>query len=452
MLTLDRRYAVPVFLAWGLLLALFIVGEQRRNDVRKAAAEIWVATDRVRLLTDIRALVTDAETGQRGYLLTGEDSYLLPFQQAKADLPTALDELERSYPGNASATRARLGRLSDLAANKLTELQSTIDLYRTSGLAPALQVVDTGVGAQTMDEIRAVIEEMRMEERARVATANDLWNREHTISSITMAVGTLLNMLLVLLAGHLVTRDMRRRKELTDRLESEVATRTLELGELSSHLQQVTESEKGALARELHDELGAVLVAVKMDLSQLKRHLPSGMPDIEKRWDRIQSSLSEGIDLKRRVVEQLRPTLLDNMGLSAALKWQLQESCGRAGLTCRDRCPVEEPVLTGEAAIAIFRVVQESLTNIVKHAHASSVDLRLDVRDDRLVVSVQDDGVGIPLERRNVSGAHGLASMRHRVRSLGGELTIEAGDQGRGTCVRISIPLYGIRPPLAATA
>jgi signal transduction histidine kinase len=452
MLSLDRRYALPVFLAWMLLIAFFVVSELRRSDVRDAAAQIWVATDRVRLLTDIRSLITDAETGQRGYLLTGDEAYLQPFERAKAELPTALDDVRASYRTGNDAALAKTDRLADLTRVKLGELQATIDLYRERGSTNALKIVHTGVGEETMDELRSVIDDMRVSERSRVASANELWNREHFISSVTMAAGTVLNMLLVLLAGHLVTRDMRRRKDVTERLESEISVRTQELAELSSHLQRVSESEKGALARELHDELGAVLVAVKMDLSQLRRHLPKGDPEVDKRWERIQSSLSEGIDLKRRVVEQLRPTLLDNMGLSAALKWQLQETCARSGLAYRERFPDDEPGITSEAAIAIFRIVQESLTNIVKHASAKSVDLWLDIESEHLIVTILDDGVGFAPGRRPLSGAHGLRSMRHRVRSMGGEIVIEARDREGGTRVWIKLPLAGITPRLTASA
>jgi signal transduction histidine kinase len=449
---LDRRYILPVALVWAFLIGFFVVTEMRRSEVRLAAAQIWVATDRIRMLTDIRSLITDAETGQRGFLLTGDESYLEPFARARNDLPGALDELRSSYPIGNDPAIARFSKLDDLMDSKLGELTATIDLYKARGPTSAMKVVNTDVGARTMDELRTLIDEMRTTERARVARANELWNREHVISSVVMAVGTVLNMLLVLLAGHLVTRDVRRRRELTKQLETEVAERTRELDELSSHLQQITEAEKGALARELHDELGAVLVAVKMDLSQLRLHLPKDNPEIEKRWERIQSSLSEGIDLKRRVVEQLRPTLLDNMGLAAALKWQLQEACGRAGLACREHFTETEPPLRGDASIAIFRVVQESLTNILKHAHAQSVDLSLAFDEERLIVTVEDDGIGIPPARQNPAGLHGLKSMRHRVRSLGGQLVIGPGPNQRGTRVLIAIPLARIVESAGASA
>ena len=115
-------------------------------------------------------------------------------------------------------------------------------------------------------------------------------------------------------------------------LEQQVESRTRELTALSTHLQGVSEQEKSALSRELHDELGGLLVAARMDLSWLQQRLATSDPGIEQRFKRIHESLSAGVDLKRRVVEELRPTLLDNMGLFTALRWQFKETCRRTGL------------------------------------------------------------------------------------------------------------------------
>ena len=117
--------------------------------------------------------------------------------------------------------------------------------------------------------------------------------------------------------------------------------------------------------------------------------------DSRVRWERILGALDSGVDLKRRVVEQLRPTLLDNMGLYAALRWQLQESCGRAGLKCDEYMPEHELAISSAAAIAIFRVAQEAMTNIIKHARATAVELRVVVRNEELIVTIRDNGIGV---------------------------------------------------------
>jgi signal transduction histidine kinase len=212
---------------------------------------------------------------------------------------------------------------------------------------------------------------------------------------------------------------------------------------LSTHLQEISEKEKYALSRELHDELGGLLVSARMDLSWLQRKMPTEDETILQRFKRIQESLTAGVNLKRRVVEELRPTLLDNMGLFSALRWQLKESCGRAGMKCTERYPDEELQIMPHASIAIFRTVQESLTNILKHSGAKNVDLAVEVLERELVIQVSDDGKGLPADRLKSLGSHGLASMRHRITSLGGRWSASNLPAG-GTLISARIPLSNV--------
>jgi signal transduction histidine kinase len=194
----------------------------------------------------------------------------------------------------------------------------------------------------------------------------------------------------------------------------------------------------------LHDELGGLLIAVKMDISWLQKHSPGASePDMKGRWTRVLQALDEGVDFKRRVVENLRPTLLDNMGLLPAARWITQETCTRAGLRYVDIYPEEEPELIEDAAIMIFRLLQESLTNIVKHAHATEVRVEITMDASDLTVAVTDNGLGIDSDRREAVGSHGLATMRHRVRSFGGSIEIGTPPEG-GTRVRARLPLAHI--------
>jgi len=194
-----------------------------------------------------------------------------------------------------------------------------------------------------------------------------------------------------------------------------------------------------ALARELHDELGGLLVGARMDISWAEQHLPNMDPDVKIRLHRVQQNLSAGVDLKRRIIEELRPTLLDNVGVFAALRWQLKETCGNAGLDCVASFPEEEPRFTSEAAIALFRIAQEGFTNILKHSSAKSMDITLGTDGDAIVMQISDDGKGIPASRLSAIGSHGLASMRHRVRALGGRLDVRSPASG-GTTLLVQIP------------
>ena len=248
--------------------------------------------------------------------------------------------------------------------------------------------------------------------------------------------------------------DMRRRTaqtaELRDQklqLEREAEERNRELVELSTHLQSVAEREKASLARELHDELGGLLVGARMDISWVEQNLAGDDADMRQRLHRVQQNLSAGVDLKRRIIEELRPTLLDNVGLFAALRWQLKETCGSAGLKCIESYPEEEPKLNSEAAIALFRIAQEAFTNILKHSAAKTVDIILNVDVAGVVMQISDDGKGLSADRLTAIGSHGLASMRHRVRALKGRLDVRSPASG-GTVLLVQLPAATALPAL----
>jgi signal transduction histidine kinase len=325
-------------------------------------------------------------------------------------------------------------------------------LLKKHGISPRASVVATDVGKRTMDSIGAILADMRSEEAGESAAANAQWQQDFRLSRWVSAAGATLNIGLVLLAIRLVYSDMRRRARqaaaLSDQklhLEQQVAARTRELTALSTHLQGVSEQEKSALSRELHDELGGLLVAARMDLSWLQQRLPTTDPSIEQRFKRIHDSLSAGVDLKRRVVEELRPTLLDNMGLFTALRWQFKETCRRTGLECTETIPESELKFSPDAAIGVFRIAQEALTNILKHSEAKSADLSISMDQDTFTLRITDDGKGIPQGRLATSTSHGLVSMRHRIAGLSGTWDIGSRDSG-GTVITARIPLARMLP------
>jgi signal transduction histidine kinase len=189
-----------------------------------------------------------------------------------------------------------------------------------------------------------------------------------------------------------------------------------------------------------------------MDVAWLRSRLRTDDPAIEQRWERIQHSLDQGVDFKRRVVEDLRPTLLDNMGLFAALRWQFEDTCSRASLEYRERLPQEELPISSEAAIALFRTAQEALTNILKHARATRVFLTVEVDPTHLRMVVGDNGRGIPSPEDATLRGHGLAGMRHRIAALDGQWQVRRRELG-GTEVVVEVLLANILlPPEAAPA
>ncbi|MBC7514069.1 MAG: PAS domain-containing protein [Herminiimonas sp.] len=249
-----------------------------------------------------------------------------------------------------------------------------------------------------------------------------------------------------------ISTDITERKRTEDalrahetQLEALVASRTAEVHELIGHLETTREEEKRAIARELHDELGSALTALSMHLSLLLRQMPADRtPDAH--VVQINSLLASIVTTTRRMQQGLRPDKLDVFGIKTAIAEQVQEFAQYAGVSCKVSVP-DENVLYGAAIdIALFRMVQEALNNIAKHAKASNVAVVLDDTDDAIVLTIRDDGIGLPENSADKLHTHGLRGMRERAAYLGGSVGFSSS-LGGGTTIRVDVP-----KPVAAVA
>jgi signal transduction histidine kinase len=222
----------------------------------------------------------------------------------------------------------------------------------------------------------------------------------------------------------------------TGELDRLVEARTLELSAMSSHLQNLAEKEKSELARTLHDELGGLLTAAKMDLSWLQSRVDT--PAHQERLAQLGSVLDEAMSLKRRVVEDLRPSLLDHFGLATALRAYVESACSKAGIAADIHLPDDDQPIPKDIAITLFRIVQEGLSNIMRHSGAKHVTLKLGASAGEYSVSLQDDGRGFDPQGSHDGWRHGIMGMQHRVRSLSGRFALES-TPGQGTMLRVAV-------------
>jgi signal transduction histidine kinase len=230
-------------------------------------------------------------------------------------------------------------------------------------------------------------------------------------------------------------------------LESMVTKRTEQLSVLSRHLISISEEEKKRLSRELHDEMGANLTSISMDIAAVTQQLQKTHPELADQLRRARSTLVDTVELKRRIIENLRPSLLDNLGLCAAIDSYCEEFSRLSQMPVDTQIGPEVDAIAkaGEAtlSIALFRIVQESLTNIRKYARASSVSVSLRRNHEMLVLRIIDDGIGIAANTLAKPMSHGLLGMRERALLLGGSLNIRRGRGDQGTCIEVFIPLKG---------
>ena len=235
-----------------------------------------------------------------------------------------------------------------------------------------------------------------------------------------------------------ILRDITVRKRAEDALKESQR----ELRELSARVLEAREEEKAHIARELHDELGQLLTALKMDLGWVRERLPADS-ELAPRVAEMGTLLDRTVSATRRISADLRPLMLDDLGLADAAAWLVDDFAKRSGVTCKVDIAEELPDLSKAVATAVYRAVQESLTNIARHAGARSAWVVLAVEDDALYVEVEDDGRGIAPEDLAKARSVGLKGMRERIAFLGGTLEIARAPRG-GTRLRLRVPLRGL--------
>ncbi|MBN1840742.1 MAG: response regulator [Deltaproteobacteria bacterium] len=239
----------------------------------------------------------------------------------------------------------------------------------------------------------------------------------------------------------IITRALEKQKSKIERKEAEEELRKSreELRNLSAYLQSATEQERTSIAREIHDDLGQALTALKMDLSWLGKRLPGDQKSLIDKTESMSKLIDATIQTVQRLSARLRPGLLDDLGLTAAIEWQVKEFENRTGTKCeltrsRDDFPQDRDLCT-----AVFRIFQETLTNVARHANATNVKITLKEELDKLVLEVTDNGKGITENQISDPKSFGLIGIRERARFFNGEVKI-SGMQDKGSTVRVSIP------------
>ena len=436
----GSQFAFP--LAALAALAMFLISEssyQRAASTFESLRVQGVAQTNIQVLW--RSL-TDAETGQRGYLLTRRPEYLKPYETAQSGVGDALAWLNRYYSAD-PGTDALMKQVTQASRNKLAELSETMKLYDEGKEANWRGLLLSNIGKEQMDSVRSLSQQLLDRETAKVDVARQSLSRTLLLNRIGVTAMTALSLLALYMYLRQTTALVRQREEQRrlvqmerDQFEREVLLRTAQLTELARHLQTVREDERHHLARELHDELGALLTAAKLDVARLKSRLGVVSAEVAERLQHLNDGLNSGIALKRRIIEDLRPSSLSNLGLVAALEILVREWGQRSEIKVDTEF---EPVrLRPAGELTVYRLVQEALTNITKYARATEVEVRLSSVDGHVLVSVRDNGVGFDVNAPR-SSAHGLLGMRYRLETEGGRLVMQSAP-GQGTLIQADLP------------
>ena len=437
----KRKPLAILLLILASITMVFITEDSNRRATVLLQRLNAIAENRLHLY-DLTKGVLDAESGQRGYLLTGQEEYLTPYEDALKSIAAAFAQLDQAYSQEPHSADL-LKKLHALTETKLSELAITVQMQKEGRRQTGKDFALSGIGQEYMNAIRATCAELLAVETQRLDTSQREVSDILVFSRVGVALLTALSLLLVLLnmRHNLAFKAEQERHQLAmqaeqEHLQDEVVRRTLQLVELNNHLQTAREDERHRIARDLHDELGALLTAAKLDLARIKSRLGNTAPEALERLNHLGVTLNAGIAMKRRIIEDLWPSALSNLGLVATLEILGREFSKTAGIPVH--CELQPVRLTANAELVVYRLVQEATTNIAKYAQASNVWLGLAGENGQVEVTVRDDGVGFDASRIG-NKAHGLLGMRFRVEAEAGTLEL-VSSPGQGTLVRARLP------------
>lgn len=497
---LSRLGLALLALALLVNLAALLAVDRGIAKLDSARSRAEHSRDLMTEILSIQSLLYSDESAQRGFLYTQREDYLERLNDNDGQIMSKLARLREETADN-PAQQQRVDVLLALANARINLQNETIAVQHMGRRDAALALVNSDQGKKLMEQIAREISLFLVEEdKLRV-------QRKHDGADIQLAVRwgfaviLFINALMILASSVTIMRGMARevvrdkadlvqqgereaaevvrhdereaaevaRSEERDAAEAiregereaaevvrqgerravsvaEAELRTTELRALSVHLLRVQEDERRTIARDLHDELGGTLSAIKMDII-MGRDAAAKRSD-EKSVARLQralASIDSAVKFIRRLIENLRPTLLDNLGFEAALRSMTEQFSERTGCQCVISLPEGELELTSTQSTALYRICQEALTNVMKYANAKHVTIALTSNGSHWTLLLGDDGVGLDATKQHRAISHGLLGMRERIVALGGSFDIR-GDAGCGTTLTATFPLVDHTP------
>lgn len=430
---------------WLPVLALLALGAMVVNEITYQHSRTTLT--RGISLTDARLhaahtlqLMTDAEASARQFAMTGETQDLRAFESVMAALPKARDAMfgtvgEVDPQGLVSPAEVR-GLIEERMATLNAKVAHAGQSSTPSGAPLPTPELLIGESSRTQQQaLRQAFDQLLQRAAAVQQTARVSLYDAMMLNRVAVHALVLLSVVGLLMWSHQLRRGDRQKETARKLLADQVHERTAELRELAGHLENAREDERGHVARELHDDLGGLLTAMKLEMARLRR-VPALPAAATERVASLEQRLNAGIALKRQIIENLRPSSLDQLGLCVALEMLCADVAGNLGIPVYTRL---QPVrMNKDAELTVYRVVQESLTNVSKYARATQVQVTLEPVDEMVRVTVKDNGKGFDIHRVG-TGHHGLLGMRVRVEAHAGRLSLRSADN-EGTLVCAEFP------------
>ncbi len=438
----ELLLSTHLYLAAGvaLLIGMLVASYMQASDGLDALKQFGIASQHADHLDRVNLLFLELQTEIGGYALTHDPVYLASYREDSAKVQDSLITVQQDLTGQFPTQTAALIQQAQTIAVRMADTIAHIergDVLEKRWFDQSLLAMEAYKDQHNTMKAALLTENLMNVEQSMDGFENA------RISTVLLAIASLL-LLLLAVAQKQKKQELREKiqhilEAENERLEREVLHRTEELTSLATYLTEVRETEKLHLARELHDEMGALLTAAKLDADWIERSLPAESKAlVAQRMARLRQSLIGGITLKRRITSDLRPALLYELGLIEALKALIEEFRQIEGIKVKADLPETDPELSEACLLSLFRIVQEAFTNIRKHAQARHVGVSLRVTPTAIELTIEDDGIGFDLNAPKLA-RHGLAGIKHRALTHGGQLDIRTAP-GAGVRLHAIIP------------
>jgi signal transduction histidine kinase len=433
-----------------ILAAAMLVFNDRLIVYTSEKTDALTTLDRLIMETwQTRAHLAIAEGAQRGYLLTRSDTYFKPYDEATSQITSHLHKinklLDRSNLTKHPAIQTIMTELVNSIAKKSAEMSVTIDLAKKRQFDKALAVVKLDSGIKESRNIAMLAGQFEQQVISYRRELEDNRNNTRRMMRWFVMACPLIFVSLVVLVIKRLLRELAEKAKLHERLTNENAEYERNIQTLRTKLQGEAllaqtnvERERYQLSRELHDELGSLLTAIKMDISWAVRHLKEEFPQVTEKLKKTNHYLDRSINFKREIVQNLHPSMIKTFGLNVSLKNMVEEAANRNQWQLDFILPEREMQINETLSLIIYRVVQESLNNCSKYAKASQVSVHVLHDEQYIKVEVADNGIGF--DTRNInSSSTGINGLRNRVESIGGHYEIFSSPQN-GVSTRVILP------------
>ncbi len=457
-----RKMKAGFWLAGTIALLLGFASYQSLQEFEKTMAWVSPSQDILEHLQVVLSDVQDIEIGLLGYVTTGKEHFLGRYKNGLAGQKRNRDALAASIQENLQDLAEhvpRLEALNILIDRKLSLLKTMLALRQGTPYQSAHMELPMTESNEILDGIRLIVGDMQQREKTYLR-ARERQASEKIQSTVRYFItGLIMELMILFWIVWQIRQEIEQRKQAHNELELGIQERTAalidsnkQLRELSHRLMNVQETERRQIAHDLHDEIGQSLTAMKLGVREAHNVLKSSPPSALL-GDTL-TTLDQVIQQVRNLALDLRPSLLDELGLAPALKWYIKRQGKRAGWETEYAAHLGESHLPPGVEIACFRIVQEALTNVMRHGEATHVQVSVTQQEDHLLLVIEDNGQGFNVEQAKTLARNGMSigliGMEERAKLVGGKLTITSS-QKTGTRLTASLPLVGLNPHLTTS-